>query len=361
MFDTPEGFLAALEADRANWAEGYCFENGILVWMHGTRVPAPLQRLRALSSERQLPFRFTVVPGAETQHPDKHARLRVFRAAYHEAQTHEKAGIRQVSENPRTTIAHWDLFISHAGEDKSSVALPLADALLAQGLTVWVDTVELTLGDSLRRRIDEGLSRSRFGVVILSRAFFTKQWPQRELDGLFSRESLGDKVILPVVHDLGIEELVSHSPMLADRVHVLWSEGLSRVVEKIVAAIARDRNRVDLSARDSISARSSAVSITVNGSWWSQFQGTSPLYVRFELLHKSSSPDAVRRAFVEYEGQQVDTEEPQKLPRLTPVDFKPLVLKFFPPRCDQPRPAKLVLETVCGERAECVFETWYGG
>jgi hypothetical protein len=41
----------------------------------------------------------------------------------------------------------YDLFISHASEDKQSVAAPLAVLLEAQGLRVWLDRYELTLGD----------------------------------------------------------------------------------------------------------------------------------------------------------------------------------------------------------------------
>ena len=44
----------------------------------------------------------------------------------------------------------YDVFISHASEDKDSVALPLAAALENAGLSVWIDKFELTLGDSLR-------------------------------------------------------------------------------------------------------------------------------------------------------------------------------------------------------------------
>ncbi len=65
----------------------------------------------------------------------------------------------------------WDLFISHASEDKDEIARPLADQLVEAGLKVWFDEYELTVGDSLRRSIDQGLAQSRFGVVILKRTF----------------------------------------------------------------------------------------------------------------------------------------------------------------------------------------------
>lgn len=65
----------------------------------------------------------------------------------------------------------YDVFISHASEDKDEVVRPLATALKNLGLRVWYDEFELKIGDSLRRKIDQGLSRSRFGVVVISRDF----------------------------------------------------------------------------------------------------------------------------------------------------------------------------------------------
>ena len=73
----------------------------------------------------------------------------------------------------------YDVFISHASEDKESVARPLAKALQQLDLRVWLDEVEITIGDSLRRTIDKGLATSTFGVVVLSPAFFEKEWLQR--------------------------------------------------------------------------------------------------------------------------------------------------------------------------------------
>ncbi len=62
----------------------------------------------------------------------------------------------------------------------------LAAELARLGLRVWFDEWTLRLGDSLRRKIDEGLRASSFGVVVLSPGFFTKSWPQAELDALFA-------------------------------------------------------------------------------------------------------------------------------------------------------------------------------
>ena len=73
------------------------------------------------------------------------------------------------------------LFLSHASEDKVEIARPLAAELIRTGFNVWFDEFTLTLGDNLRRSIDEGLSKCDYGVVILSHKFFEKGWPQQEL------------------------------------------------------------------------------------------------------------------------------------------------------------------------------------
>lgn len=114
----------------------------------------------------------------------------------------------------------YDLFISHASEDKDHVARPLAKHLQDLGLRVWLDEFELTLGDSLRRKIDHGLSRSRYGLVVLSPAFLLKEWPNKELDGLVAREDRRGKVILPIWHNVNASDILKFSPMLADKVAV---------------------------------------------------------------------------------------------------------------------------------------------
>lgn len=142
---------------------------------------------------------------------------------------------------PEAEAAHqkgqWDAFICHASEDKESLVRPLAESLTQMGLLVWYDEFALKVGDSLRRSIDRGLGRSRFGIVVLSHAFFEKEWPQRELDGLVAREVDGRKVILPVWHEVTLEEVRRYSPTLADRVAAKSSEGLEGVVHRLISAM----------------------------------------------------------------------------------------------------------------------------
>jgi len=131
----------------------------------------------------------------------------------------------------------WDVFISHAWEDKEDIAGPLAEALRRKGLRVWYDEFTLTLGDSLRRSIDRGLAQSRYGVVILSPHFFAKEWTQYELDGLVTKEVSSGKTILPVWHNITREDVSRFSPTLADKLAVSTGKGLNAVVEEILRAL----------------------------------------------------------------------------------------------------------------------------
>jgi hypothetical protein len=128
----------------------------------------------------------------------------------------------------------WDLFISHASEDKDDVARPLADKFIERGLKVWYDEYTLTVGDSLRRSIDQGLAGCRYGVVVLSPHFLQKEWTQKELDGLVAREDGSEKRILPVWHKVSRKDVVSFSPPLADKLGVPTAKGLDHVVREIM-------------------------------------------------------------------------------------------------------------------------------
>lgn len=123
----------------------------------------------------------------------------------------------RVTKAPGLVTDEYDVFISHASEDKDDLVRPLAEELLTLGLKVSYDEFRLKVGDSLRRSIDAGLAKSHFGIVVLSPSFFAKNWPQYELDGLVQREMDGGKVILLLWHKVTISEVMGYSASLADK------------------------------------------------------------------------------------------------------------------------------------------------
>jgi hypothetical protein len=152
----------------------------------------------------------------------------------------QKESVAPSKESNRGNSFKYDVFICHASEDKDSFVRVLAEKLSSKDLTVWYDEFTLSLGDSLRRSIDYGLAKSRYGVVVLSTKFFEKEWPQKELDALVAREGSLDKVILPIWHGVTKKQVQSFSPILADRLSVSTNKGLDHVVNEILSVVKRN-------------------------------------------------------------------------------------------------------------------------
>jgi hypothetical protein len=129
----------------------------------------------------------------------------------------------------------YDVFISHAHEDKEAVARPLAHALKERGLSVWYDEFELKIGDSLRRKIDSGISKSNFGAIVISRTFIKKGWANYELDGLVTRSIDGQQRLLIIWHDITKREVINYSASLADKVARSTAEFTTDEIAKQIA------------------------------------------------------------------------------------------------------------------------------
>jgi hypothetical protein len=131
----------------------------------------------------------------------------------------------------------YDVFISHAVEDKIAVANDLDKALRAKGLEVWYSGKELSIGDELTETIHEGLDQSRFGVVIISPTYLQKVWALGEYFRLKQRRG---KAVLPVFYDITPQEIGKLYPPMADLVGVSMSAGMDVVVEKLYRVIKGD-------------------------------------------------------------------------------------------------------------------------
>ena len=155
-----------------------------------------------------------------------------------------KAVREKESERARFEKAEYDVFICHASEDKGPFVAPLAHALRNAGVKVWYDDFSLEWGSGLRQSIEKGLADCRYGIVVLSPQFFKKHWPQRELDGLAAKERKGQKVILPIWHDIGKEDIAKKSPMLADTIAIPSERGISFVVREFKRFARAARNAI---------------------------------------------------------------------------------------------------------------------
>lgn len=138
----------------------------------------------------------------------------------------------------------WNVFLSYASEDKLYVE-ELQRTLVAAGVQVWMDKSALQWGDRLRSRIDDGLKRSRFVIVVLSKAFLNlKKWTEYELDSAFALETANENRILPLWHGITHEDLKNYSPGLTDRLALDSSQQTpTEIANKLLILIGRRSER----------------------------------------------------------------------------------------------------------------------
>lgn len=145
---------------------------------------------------------------------------------------------RQVRSASEASGTEFDLFVSYAGEDNDSIVRPLVEELQRRNLSVWYAGQQPTMGDSLSEKINDGLARARYGVLVLSPAFLEKNWPMFELHTLVAiAATVGRKKLLPVWHGVTHEELNKRVPTLAGLVGVPSSVGIQRLADEISAGM----------------------------------------------------------------------------------------------------------------------------
>jgi TIR domain len=98
-----------------------------------------------------------------------------------------------------------NVFVSHRSSDLA-LATQLATELVSAGNRVWLDEWELSLGDSIVERIDNGLSGATFVLLCCSSAGVHSPWMSREWMSTLSRQLNGKMVkLIPVLlsgHDV---------------------------------------------------------------------------------------------------------------------------------------------------------------
>lgn len=111
----------------------------------------------------------------------------------------------------------YDVFISHASEDKATFVDEFVQELINLNVKVWYDKLNIGWGQSLRVSIETGLLQSKNAIVVISPSYFQKYWTGQELNGIFTKESAIGNCILPIWHNITKDEVAQRSPILADR------------------------------------------------------------------------------------------------------------------------------------------------
>lgn len=135
-----------------------------------------------------------------------------------------------------------DVFICHASEDKKYIVAPLVEGLNCANISCWYDEAEIKWGDSITQKVNEGLSKSRYVVVVLSSAFVGKNWPQRELYAVLNQEAAtGEIKVLPLLvgNEQEKKNILAQFPLLNDKSYLSWQGDVDEIVSSFLIRIKR--------------------------------------------------------------------------------------------------------------------------
>lgn len=123
----------------------------------------------------------------------------------------------EVPKYQARTIPEYDVFISHANKDKENLIEELYNSLKKLGVNIFYDKEELEWGDNWKDRILNGTKKAEFAIIVISENFFDREWTERELVEFLNRQNRnGQKLILPILHNISVEQLRAKYPTVAD-------------------------------------------------------------------------------------------------------------------------------------------------
>src|SRR3984957_18720538 len=132
-----------------------------------------------------------------------------------------------------------DVFLCHASEDKKGCVHPLAHELHRHAITYWLDEAEIHWGDSITKKVNEGLSNSRFIMVFFTEHFFDRSFPETELSHAIDREIYSkNTVILPILTVDG-DRFKKHYPLLSSKKYMRWDQGPKEIASELVSLLDR--------------------------------------------------------------------------------------------------------------------------
>lgn len=123
----------------------------------------------------------------------------------------------EVPKYQARTLPEYDVFISHANKDKEDLIEELYQSLSKLGINIFYDKESLEWGDNWKERILNGTKKAEFAIIVISENFFDRKWTERELSEFLNRQNRnGQKLILPIVHNITMQQLQEKYPNVAD-------------------------------------------------------------------------------------------------------------------------------------------------
>lgn len=142
----------------------------------------------------------------------------------------------------------YDVFVSHAWEDKEGFVDEFVAELEKLDIKVWYDKQRIKWGDSMRARIDDGLKKSKFGIAVISPDYIAegKYWTKAELDGLFQLESVNGKMLLPIWHNITKQQVMNYSPIIASKLAMTTASMTAEEIASEMKSLLSDETEEEI-------------------------------------------------------------------------------------------------------------------
>ena len=132
----------------------------------------------------------------------------------------------------------YDVFLSHASQDKSDYVDALYMTLRKLGIRIFYDSDILSWGDKWKQVILNSTNNSEFAIIVISENFFGREWTEKELTEFLNRQNDdGQKLVLPLLYNVTIDRLKEVYPQLGD-IQVLETKDHSK--EEIAILFAKE-------------------------------------------------------------------------------------------------------------------------
>ncbi len=134
-------------------------------------------------------------------------------------------------------MSRTQIFISYATED-SHFANEIAYGLRANGFQIWFAPFSLRAGQGLLDSINDGLSSSSAGIIVISRDYLVRGWTHYEMDILMQRKIEHGTKLLPIWFGVTKADVEAKHPGIAGIVAITNAESAQNVVSELIRSLS---------------------------------------------------------------------------------------------------------------------------
>jgi HJR/Mrr/RecB family endonuclease len=131
------------------------------------------------------------------------------------------------------------IFISYSYDDKSFVNW-LVEILAREDISVWYDINEINVGDSLTKKLEEGIKSSSFIIIVLSKSGVKSKWVNYEFNTalVYSAQKQGVRILPVLIDDTVIP------PNLSSIRYADFTKNKDLALQELIQTIRQEDKRI---------------------------------------------------------------------------------------------------------------------